>query len=52
MTPGRDYLDTSQLRQLIDAAEDPRFSVGPLVIVAATTGLRQGELLGLSRPPP
>ena len=43
---GRDYLDTADLRRLLDAARGHPF--GPLVMVAATTGLRQGELLGLS----
>jgi len=46
--PGRavEYLDRAELRKLLVAAEsDP---LGPLVIVAATTGLRQGELLGLT----
>ena len=44
--PGRDYLDTGQLRRLLAVAVEYR--VGALVTVAATTGLRQGELLGLS----
>lgn len=45
--PGRevDYLDRAELRRVLDAAADDPF--GPLVILAATTGLRQGELLGL-----
>ncbi|MGC8635248.1 MAG: tyrosine-type recombinase/integrase [Candidatus Limnocylindrales bacterium] len=43
---GRDYLDTPDLRRLLAAAAD--HPLGPLVILAATTGLRQGELLGLS----
>jgi integrase len=46
--PARDieYLDASQLRRLFEvAAAEP---LGPAVIVAATTGLRQGELLGLA----
>lgn len=40
-----EYLDAAQLRKLLDgtAADD----LGPLLAVAATTGLRQGELLGL-----
>ncbi|PZR61221.1 MAG: site-specific integrase [Chloroflexi bacterium] len=44
--PGRDYLTAAQLRILLSAAAV--HPVGPLVTVAATTGLRQGELLGLS----
>jgi integrase len=44
--PGRDYLDAAQLRRLLAVAAEYR--VGALVTVAATTGLRQGELLGLS----
>ena len=44
--PGRDYLDASQLRRLLAVAAEYR--IGALVTVAATTGLRQGELLGLS----
>ena len=44
--PGRDYLDAPQLRRLLAAATNHR--IGALVAVAATTGLRQGELLGLS----
>lgn len=44
--PGRDYLDAAQLRRLLTVATEYR--VGALVTVAATTGLRQGELLGLS----
>ena len=43
---GRDYLETADLRRLIGAAAD--HPLGALVTVAATTGLRQGELLGLS----
>jgi integrase len=39
------YLDTAALRRLLDALEDD--PLGPLVTVAAMTGLRQGELLGL-----
>lgn len=45
MERGRDYLDGAQLRALIAACEDHR--LGPLVTVAATTGMRQGEVLGL-----
>lgn len=45
MEQGRDYLGTEQLRALLRAAEN--HEIGPLVTVAATTGLRQGELLGL-----
>jgi len=44
--PGRDYLDAAQLRRLLVVAAEYR--IGALVTVAATTGLRQGELLGLS----
>jgi integrase len=44
--PGRDYLDASQLRRLLAVAAE--FRIGVLVTVAATTGLRQGELIGLS----
>ena len=53
---GRDYLTLPDLRRLIAAGSDPGDEdhapspVGPLVIVAATTGLRQGELLGLAWP--
>jgi integrase len=43
---GRDYLDTVQLRRLLTAAKV--HPLGPLVTLAATTGLRQGELLGLA----
>ena len=46
MEAGRDYLDAAQLRTLLTTAEG--HALGPLVTVAATTGLRQGELLGLS----
>jgi integrase len=45
MEKGRDYLDSEQLRTLLDAVRD--HPLGPLVTLAATTGLRQGELLGL-----
>lgn len=38
-------LSASQVRQLMDAARDDWH--GPLFTVAATTGLRQGELFGL-----
>jgi integrase len=44
--PGRDYLDADQLRRLL--AVGTEYRIGALVTVAATTGLRQGELLGLS----
>ena len=44
--PGRDYLDAAQLRRLLAVATEYR--VGALVTLAATTGLRQGELLGLA----
>lgn len=43
--PGRDYLEADQLRRLLAVATEYR--IGALVTVAATTGLRQGELLGL-----
>lgn len=46
MERGRDYLDPAQVRQLITASTD--HPLGPLVTLAATTGLRLGELLGLS----
>lgn len=42
---GRDYLDTMQLRRLLSAARI--HPLGPLMTLAAATGLRQGELLGL-----
>jgi integrase len=42
---GRDYLSTAQLRRLLSTAKV--HPLGPLVTVAAATGLRQGELLGL-----
>jgi integrase len=46
MLAGRDYLEPAQVRRLIDATTaNP---LGPLVALAATTGLRQGELLGLA----
>ncbi len=44
--PGRDYLTAAQLRTLMTAAA--LHPIGPLVTLAAMTGLRQGELLGLS----
>ena len=46
--PGKEvaYLDRTELRRLLDACEGE--PIGPLVILAATTGLRQGELLGLA----
>jgi integrase len=43
---GRDYLSAPDLRRLLATAALHPF--GPLVTVAATTGLRLGELLGLS----
>jgi integrase len=43
---GRDYLDTANLRRLLTAAKI--HPIGPLVTVAATTGLRLGEMLGLA----
>lgn len=45
---GRDYLTAEQLRQLISVAA--LHPLGPLVTLAASTGLRQGEILGLSWP--
>ena len=46
MEAGRDYLAPGKLKTLLAAIEaEP---LGPLVAVAATTGLRQGELLGLA----
>lgn len=45
---GRDYLEPDQLRQLLAAARI--HPLGPLVTLAAATGLRQGELLGLAWP--
>jgi len=45
---GRDYLDPAQLRRLLTIAKV--HPLGPLVTVAAATGLRQGELLGLAWP--
>jgi integrase len=47
LQPGRDYLDAPSLRRLLTVAADGD-AVGPLVALAATTGLRQGELLGLT----
>jgi integrase len=46
--PGRDYLPATQLRTLLEAVRE--HPLGPLVTLAATTGLRQGELLGLTWP--
>jgi len=43
---GRDYLDAAQLRRLLETAA--LHPLGPLVTVAAATGLRLGELLGLT----
>ncbi len=43
---GVDYLDGAQLRQLINACKV--HPLGPLVIVSAATGIRQGEALGLT----
>jgi integrase len=45
MEAGRDYLDPTQLRRLLEASM--LHPLGPLVTLAATTGMRQGELLGL-----
>ena len=46
--PGRDYLEGTDLRRLLAAAAEYR--IGAIVTVAASTGLRQGELLGLQWP--
>lgn len=43
---GRDYLTLADLRRLVN--ESRAHPLGPLVTLAATTGLRLGELLGLS----
>lgn len=40
-----DYLDASLVRELLEATADDAY--GPLYALAATTGLRLGELLGL-----
>lgn len=48
LQPGREYLEPAPLRDLLDALAD--HPLGPLVTLAATTGLRQGELLGLAWP--
>lgn len=45
---GRDYLLAADLRRLIVTAG--LHPLGPLVTVAATTGLRLGEILGLAWP--
>ncbi len=42
------YLSTRDLARLLDATRDDEF--GPLYALAATTGLRLGELLGLEWP--
>lgn len=47
LVAGRDYLAIPDLRRLLEAAGDDD-GIGPLVTVAAATGLRQGELLGLA----
>jgi integrase len=41
-----EYLTRDELRRLLDVCEGQ--PAGPLVILAATTGLRQGELIGLA----
>ncbi len=46
LTAGRDYLAAADLRRLV--SESRVHPLGPLVTLAATTGLRQGELLGLA----
>ena len=46
MEAGRDYLAPERLRVLLAAVAG--HPLGPLVTLAATTGLRQGELLGLA----
>jgi integrase len=43
---GHDYLEPEQLRKLVDVARI--HPLGPLVTLAALTGLRQGEVLGLT----
>lgn len=48
LTAGRDYLSGDDLRRLVTVAKV--HPLGPLVTLAATTGLRQGELLGLTWP--
>lgn len=45
LTAGRDYLTAADLGRLVSSVR--LHPVGPLVTVAAATGLRQGELLGL-----
>ncbi|MCI0583176.1 MAG: site-specific integrase [Chloroflexi bacterium] len=45
LAAGVDYLEPEQLRRLLAGAKVHR--LGPLVTLAAATGLRQGELLGL-----
>jgi integrase len=40
------YLEAAQVRRLLDATRDDEY--GPLYALAASTGLRLGELLGLS----
>jgi integrase len=42
------YLDAADARRFLDATRDDE--LGPLYALAATTGLRLGELLGLSWP--
>ncbi len=46
MVPGRDYYEPAQTRVLLESVGD--HPTGPLVTLAATTGLRQGEVLGLT----
>ncbi|MCC6619214.1 MAG: site-specific integrase [Chloroflexi bacterium] len=46
LEPGLHYFDAKQLRRLLAVAAE--YDIGALVTVAATTGLRRGELLGLS----
>lgn len=46
LEPGRDYLSSEQLRRLLAVAGEYR--LGALVTLAVSTGLRRGELLGLS----
>jgi integrase len=46
LVAGRDYLDAVDLRRLVTAGKV--HPLGPLVTLAASTGLRQGELLGLA----
>jgi integrase len=44
--PDLHFLDRDEMRRLLAACE--AHELGPVVVLAATTGLRQGELLGLA----